>query len=41
MRGVTYTEGAQIDAPDALLDTTFPDPVPVGRDLLVRVQAIP
>lgn len=40
MRAVTYTEGARIDAPDALLDTTFPDPVPVGRDLLVRVQAI-
>ena len=40
MRAVTYTEGARIDAPDALLDTTFPDPVPVGRDLLVRVQAV-
>jgi zinc-binding alcohol dehydrogenase family protein len=40
MRAVTYTEGARIDAPDALLDTTFPDPVPAGRDLLVRVQAV-
>jgi len=40
MRAVTYTEGARIDAPDALLDTTFPDPVPAGRDLLVCVQAV-
>ena len=40
MRAVTYTEGARIDAPDALLDTTFPDPVPTGRDLLVRVEAV-
>ncbi|MEL6059536.1 zinc-binding alcohol dehydrogenase family protein [Methylobacterium sp. DCY52] len=40
MRAVTYTEGAGIDAPDALKDTTFPDPAATGRDLLVRVQAV-
>ncbi|GJD66988.1 zinc-binding alcohol dehydrogenase family protein [Methylobacterium frigidaeris] len=40
MRAVTYTEGSSIDAPDALVDTTFLDPAPTGRDLLVRVQAV-
>lgn len=40
MRAVTYTEGSTVDAPGALKDTTFADPVPAGRDLLVRVQAV-
>lgn len=40
MRAVTYTDGSSIDAPGALVDTTFPDPVPAGRDLLVRVHAV-
>jgi len=40
MRAVTYTEGSPIDAPGALVDTSFPDPVAGGRDLLVQVQAV-
>lgn len=40
MRAVTYTEGSRIDAPGALEDTTFADPEPAGRDLLVRVEAV-
>jgi len=40
MRAVTYTEGSSIDAPGALVATTFPDPAPTDRDLLVRVQAV-
>ena len=40
IRAVTYTEGSSIDAPGALVDTTFPDPAPTDRDLLVRVQAV-
>lgn len=40
MRAVTYTEGSPIAAPGALVDTTFADPVPTGRDLLVRVHAV-
>jgi len=40
MRAVTYTEGSPIEAPGALVDTTFADPVPTGRDLLVRVHAV-
>lgn len=40
MRAVTYIEGSRIDAPGALVDTNLADPVPAGRDLLVRVQAV-
>jgi len=40
MRAVTYTEASRIDAPGALQDTTFADPVPAGRDLLVRIEAV-
>jgi len=40
MRAVTYTAGSPIGAAGALVDTTFADPVPTGRDLLVRVGAV-
>ncbi len=40
MKAVVYTHCRPIDAADALLDTTLPDPAPRKRDLLVEVQAV-
>lgn len=40
MKAVAYRHNLPIDNPDSLLDVTLPDPVPTGRDLLVRVEAI-
>jgi NADPH:quinone reductase-like Zn-dependent oxidoreductase len=40
MKAVAYQSSHPIDHPDALVDTTLPDPVAGGRDLLVEVRAI-
>ncbi len=40
MKAVAYTHCRPIDAEDALLDTSLPDPVPRKRDLLVEVRAV-
>jgi NADPH2:quinone reductase len=40
MRAVGYQASLPIDAPDALLDITLPQPQPLGRDLLVQVHAV-
>lgn len=40
MKAVVYTHCRPIDAEDALLDTTLPDPAPRKRDLLVEVKAV-
>ncbi|GAA5784239.1 zinc-binding alcohol dehydrogenase family protein [Chitiniphilus shinanonensis] len=40
MKAVALTRYLPIDHPEALLDVTLPDPVPAGRDLLVRIEAI-
>lgn len=40
MKAIGYTEPLGIDHPDALQDITLPDPVAIGRDLLVEVRAI-
>ncbi len=40
MKAVVYTHCRPIDAEDALLDTSLPDPVPRKRDLLVEVRAV-
>ncbi|MCM2315282.1 MAG: zinc-binding alcohol dehydrogenase family protein [Thermoanaerobaculia bacterium] len=40
MRAVGLTRYLPIDDPESLVDLELADPVPVGRDLLVRVKAI-
>lgn len=40
MRAVGLTRYLPIDDPESLVDVELPDPVPAGRDLLVRVKAI-
>ncbi|MCQ8278893.1 zinc-binding alcohol dehydrogenase family protein [Acetobacteraceae bacterium KSS8] len=40
MRAVVFTQPGPIDRPNALLDVERPDPVAVGRDLLVEVKAV-
>ncbi|CAJ0801462.1 Zinc-type alcohol dehydrogenase-like protein [Ralstonia condita] len=40
MKAVAYYESLPIDAPDALVDLTLPEPTPGPRDLLVDVRAI-
>ncbi len=40
MKAVVYTHCRPIDAEDALLDTTLPDPAPRKRDLLIEVKAV-
>ncbi|EBK2060167.1 zinc-binding alcohol dehydrogenase family protein, partial [Salmonella enterica subsp. enterica serovar Typhi] len=40
MKAVGLTRYLPIDHPDSLLDVKIEKPVPTGRDLLVRVQAV-
>ena len=40
MKAVVYTHCRPIDAEDALLDMSLPDPAPRKRDLLVEVKAV-
>lgn len=40
MKAVVYNESVALDAPEALTDTTLPDPEPAGHDLLVEVHAV-
>lgn len=40
MKAVVYDESVPLDAPDALTDTTLPEPAPTGHDLLVEVHAV-
>jgi zinc-binding alcohol dehydrogenase family protein len=40
MRAVGYRQPLPIDHPAALLDLDLPRPVPAGRDLLVKVEAV-
>ncbi|HEY0182393.1 MAG TPA: zinc-binding alcohol dehydrogenase family protein [Rhodopila sp.] len=40
MRAVGYQESLPIEAPDALVDIDLPEPLPLGRDLLVHVHAV-
>ena len=40
MKAVAYRQSLPIDHTDSLLDVTLPDPIPEGRDLLVKVEAI-
>jgi zinc-binding alcohol dehydrogenase family protein len=40
MRAVALTRYLPISDPESLVDVTLPDPVPTGRDLLVRVAAV-
>src|SRR5579875_1664711 len=40
MKAVAYYESLPIDAPNALVDLTLPDPTPGPHDLLVEVRAI-
>ena len=40
MRAVAYNEAGPIERPDSLIDVSLPDPVPMGRDLLVEVRAV-
>ncbi|WP_296225873.1 zinc-binding alcohol dehydrogenase family protein [Ralstonia sp. UBA689] len=40
MKAVAYYESLPIDAPNALVDITLPEPTPGPRDLLVEVRAI-
>lgn len=40
MRAVGYQRSLPIDDPGSLVDTDLPAPVPSGRDLLVRVEAV-
>jgi zinc-binding alcohol dehydrogenase family protein len=39
MKAVVYDESVPLDAPNSLADTTLPDPVPTGHDLLVEVHS--
>ncbi|WP_020185303.1 zinc-binding alcohol dehydrogenase family protein [Methylopila sp. 73B] len=40
MRAIGFDAPRPIDAADALVDITLPDPVPSGRDILVEVRAV-
>lgn len=40
MKAVGLTQYLPIDHPESLLDVKIEKPVPTGRDLLVRVQAV-
>jgi zinc-binding alcohol dehydrogenase family protein len=40
MKAVVYNESVPLGSPDALTDTTLPDPEPTGHDLLVEVHAV-
>lgn len=40
MKAVAYRRSLPIEDPESLLDAVLPDPVPQGRDLLVRVRAV-
>ncbi|WP_342051007.1 MULTISPECIES: zinc-binding alcohol dehydrogenase family protein [unclassified Cupriavidus] len=40
MKAVVYNESVPLDSPDALIDTTLPEPVPAGYDLLVEVRSV-
>jgi zinc-binding alcohol dehydrogenase family protein len=40
MKGVIYRESVPLSSPEALTDTTLPDPVPGAHDLLVEVHAV-
>lgn len=40
MKAIGFYEAGPIDREEALLDLELPDPVPQGRDLLVRVRAV-
>jgi zinc-binding alcohol dehydrogenase family protein len=40
MKAIGYKHASPIDAPNALIETNLPDPVPTSHDLLVEVQAI-
>ena len=40
MRAIAFDAPRTIDAPDALVDVTLPDPAPSGRDILVEVRAV-
>lgn len=40
MKAVAYRHCLPIDDPQSLLDLELPDPVPLGRDLRVRVHAV-
>jgi len=40
MKAVALTRYLPISDPESLLDVTLPDPVPAGRDILVRVAAV-
>jgi zinc-binding alcohol dehydrogenase family protein len=40
MKAIVYRKSLPASDPQSLLDIELPDPVPAGRDLLVRVEAI-
>lgn len=40
MKAIAYYESLPIDAPNALVDLTLPDPTPGPHDLLVEVRAV-
>jgi zinc-binding alcohol dehydrogenase family protein len=40
MKAIAYRHSGAIDRDDALIDLELPRPTPVGRDLLIEVQAI-
>ena len=40
MKAVIYNESVSLDSPNALTDTTLPDPEPSGPDLLVDVHSV-
>jgi zinc-binding alcohol dehydrogenase family protein len=40
MKAVIYNESVSLDSPNALTDTTLPDPEPSGHDLLVDVHSV-
>jgi zinc-binding alcohol dehydrogenase family protein len=40
MKAVAYNESVPLDSPDALTDTTLPEPEPTGHDLLVEVHSV-
>ena len=40
MKAVVYNESVALASPDALTDTTLPEPAPTGHDLLVEVHSV-
>ncbi|HUN11423.1 MAG TPA: alcohol dehydrogenase catalytic domain-containing protein, partial [Rhabdaerophilum sp.] len=40
MKAVGYLQPLPIEHAGSLVDIDLPDPVPTGRDLLVRIQAV-